>query len=121
MSITNCRALAAAAVLAWAVPTWAHHSHGNYETDHYLEMQGTVREIHWINPHTWVYMEVANEDGSTTLWTLEGGSINALMRRGWTEDSFDIGDTIDVRCHPLRGGATSCRFGFLSTADGQEG
>ncbi len=120
MSIANFRVFAAAAVLAWTLPTWGHHSHGNYETDHYIEMQGTVREIHWINPHTWIYMEVANEDGSSTIWTLEGGSINALMRRGWTEDSFAVGDTIDVRCHPLRGGAPSCLFGFLRTADGQE-
>ena len=108
-------------VLVWVLPVSAHHSHGNYDLKSYLEMEGTVVEVHWINPHTWLYMEVANDDGSKTLWTLEGGGINALTRRGWTQDSVQIGDTINVRCHPLRGGTPSCLFGYLRTADGQEG
>jgi len=106
---------------AWILPVSAHHSHGNYDLKQYLEMEGTVMEVHWINPHTWIYMEVANDDGSTTLWTLEGGGINALTRRGWTKDSVKTGDTINVRCHPLRGGTPSCLFGYLQAADGQEG
>ena len=107
--------------LTWILPVSAHHSHGNYDLKSYLEMEGTVMEVHWINPHTWIYMEVENDDGSTTLWTLEGGGINALTRRGWTRDSVKAGDTINVRCHPLRGGTPSCLFGYLRTADGQEG
>ncbi len=115
------RTIALGAALAWMLPSWGHHSHGNYELNTLLDMQGTVTEIHWINPHTWIYMEVQNDDGSKTLWTLEGGSINALTERGWSRDSFDVGDTINVRCHPLRGGTPSCLFGFLRTPAGQEG
>jgi hypothetical protein len=114
-------AVGAVAVLTGALPATAHHSHGNYDLNTLLEMDGTVKEIHWINPHTWIYMEVANDDGSATLWTLEGGSINALTERGWTRDSVRIGDPISVRCHPLRGNQPSCLFGFLRTPDGQEG
>jgi hypothetical protein len=110
-----------AACLAWTLPGSAHHSHGNYDLTQYLSMEGMVKEVHWINPHTWIYMDVANPDGTTTLWTLEGGSINALAQRGWSQDSVSVGDRISVRCHPLRTGTPSCLFGFLKTPDGQEG
>jgi hypothetical protein len=65
-------------------------------------------------------MEVANPDGTATVWTLEGGGINALTQRGWTRDSVKVGDTISVRCHPLRGGTSSCLFGFLTTDEIEE-
>lgn len=120
MITRNLRALAAGALLAWTLPGAAHHSHGNYDLNNYLSMEGVVKEVHWINPHTWIYMEVANDDGSTTLWTLEGGSINALTQRGWTKDSVNVGDTIAVRCHPLRSGTPSCLFGYLKPQGGEE-
>ena len=115
-----CASAALSAIAACGLAS-AHHSHGNYDLKQYLEMEGTVMEVHWINPHTWIYMEVENDDGSTTLWTLEGGGINALTRRGWSQDSVKTGDTINVRCHPLRGGTPSCLFGYLRSASGQEG
>ena len=118
MSIRNIRGVAIAVVVTWALPGWAHHSHGNYDLTEYKTMQGTVTEVHWINPHTWIYLEVMNPDGTATIWTLEGGGINAITSRGWTRDSVQIGDNVSVRCHPLRGGTASCLFGFL-TLDGQ--
>ena len=120
MTMTDMRRIAALAVVAWAFPTWAHHSHGNYDLTQYIEMEGTVTEVHWINPHTWIYLEVADENGSATIWALEGGGINALTRRGWTQDSVQVGDDISVRCHPLRAGTPACLFGFLRTEDGYE-
>lgn len=122
MSLTrrNTPRLAAIAVLAWGLPGWAHHSHGNYDLRQYIDMEGTVTEVHWINPHTWIYMEVVDEGGIATIWTLEGGGINALTRRGWAEDSVQVGDNVSVRCHPLRAGTPVCLFGFLRTEDGYE-
>ncbi|HSG63863.1 MAG TPA: DUF6152 family protein [Gammaproteobacteria bacterium] len=120
MSLRSFCGLAASALAVLALPAGGHHSHGNYDLTNYLTMDGTVAEIHWINPHTWIYMEVANPDGTTTLWTLEGGSINALTQRGWSRDSVQVGDAISVRCHPLRTGTPSCLFGYLKTADGEE-
>lgn len=112
--------LASVAAAAWTLPGWSHHSHGNYDLTQYIDMEGTVTEVHWINPHTWIYLEVVDEDGAATIWTLEGGGINALTRRGWTEDSVQVGDNVSVRCHPLRAGTPACLFGFLRTEDGYE-
>tara|TARA_Y100000590_G_scaffold51937_2_gene54452 strand:+ start:177 stop:440 length:264 start_codon:yes stop_codon:yes gene_type:complete len=84
-------------------------------------MEGTVTEVHWMNPHTWIYIEVTDESNSPTIWALEGGGINALTNRGWTQNSVQVGDSISVRCHPLKAGTPACLFGFLRTADGTEG
>ena len=119
MYLRNYRGCAAIAMIAWTLPGWTHHSHGNYDLTQYRNLEGTVTEVHWINPHTWIYLEVAAPDGTATVWTLEGGGINALTRRGWTEDSIQVGDNIAVRCHPLRGGTASCLFGYLQL-EGQE-
>jgi hypothetical protein len=112
-------ALAAASV-AWASVTWAHHSHGNFMTTEYTHLQGTIVEFHWMNPHTWIYLDVPDAAGESTLWVLEGASPVELTRSGWTQDSIAVGDTISVRCHRLRDGSNGCLLGFLTPEDGAE-
>jgi hypothetical protein len=115
------RSLMVIGITTWALPVYTHHSHGNYDLTKYIDMEGTVTEAHWINPHTWVYIEVIGEGDTSTIWALEGGGINGLTRKGWTEDSVKVGDNISVRCHPLKAGTPACLFGFLKTEDGTEG
>ena len=91
--------LAAVAAMALAIPASAHHSHANYQTLQWTNLTGTVKEVHWLNPHVWVYMTAKDDAGKEILWTLEGGSPAALTRGGWTKDSVKAGDTINVRCH----------------------
>ena len=105
---------------AMILPAWAHHSHGNYDLNEYTHLEGTVAELIWINPHTWIYLEVADEDGEVTLWALEGGSTNALSARGWTRDSVKVGDHITVRCHQLRDGFEGCLLGYVTPPGGVE-
>ncbi len=61
------------AAQAVAVTAWAHHSHGAYTMTDYTEIEGTVTEVYWINPHSWVYMEVENAQGEMESWALEAG------------------------------------------------
>ncbi len=111
--------LAAGGALALAAPAWAHHSHANYDSSEYLLMDGTVTEVHWMNPHVWLYFETADEAGEQSVWALEGGSVGALTRGGWRRDSMATGDTISVRCYPLRDGSKGCLLGYI-TIPGQE-
>lgn len=101
-------------------PTWAHHSHGNYEMTEYTHLTGTVKELHWMNPHTWIYLEVPGESGDSAVWALEGGSPNALLRGGWQPDSVVAGDEISVRCHRLKDGSNGCLLGFVTPPGGEE-
>jgi hypothetical protein len=112
--------LAAGAIAIVALPVRAHHSHGNYIMTEYIHLEGTVTELLWINPHTWIYLEIAGEGDEPTIWALEGGSPGALQRRGWEPTSVHAGDTISVRCHQLRDRSNGCLLGFVTPPGGEE-
>ena len=98
--MTN-RLCAAALVISCAVTTTcavAHHAFSaEFDADAPVLLQGNVTRIQWINPHAWFHMAVEQEDGTTVDWMVEGGTPNALMRRGVNRDSLTVGTTIVVR------------------------
>jgi hypothetical protein len=108
-----------AVAVAVASPVWAHHSHGNYNMEVYTSLTGTIKEAHFLNPHSWIYLDVKEKDGSTTTWALEGTNPAGLKRTGWDLDSFKAGITISARCHQLKDGSPGCLLGFISK-DGVE-
>ena len=111
---------AVALLLTLSVPGWTHHSHSNYLTSEYTALKGTVTEFHWMNPHTWIFIEVENDAGQTILWSLEGASPTELIRDGWARDDVEVGDTISVRCHQLKDRSNGCLLGFLTPQGGVE-
>lgn len=110
-------ALAVVAAVCVTVPARAHHSHGNY-TDTFTDMQGVVKEVHLVVPHSWVYMEAKDASGQPQIWALEATGRTGLERIGVTRDTLKPGDTIKVRCHVLRDGSRGCLLGFLKAPDG---
>ena len=108
---------AAASAILGAVPILAHHSHGNY-TDTFTDIEGIVKEVVLVTPHSWVYMEVKNSGGQMEIWALEATSRAGLERIGVTRDYLKPGDRIKARCHPLRDGSRGCLLGFLKASDG---
>jgi hypothetical protein len=112
--------LAVLGAQAIALAAWAHHSHGNYAMTEYTEFEGTVTDVYWVNPHAWMYMDVVNDDGQVETWALEAAGATTLVRGGIAQDEIKAGDTIHVRCHPLRDGSNGCLLGFVTTSDGVE-
>ena len=108
--------LAAVCALACAMPIFAHHSHGNY-TDGTMDIEGVVKEVHLVVPHSYVYIDVKKE-GATETWVLEATSRNGLEKIGITRDYLKPGDAIKARCHQLRDGSNGCLLGFLKGPDG---
>jgi hypothetical protein len=98
--------------------SWAHHSHGNYDTTKWTPFDGTVKELHLVNPHSWVYLEVKNEKGEPTLWALEATNPAGLERNGIKREDVKPGDTVKVRCHLLRDGSNGCLLGYLTPTHG---
>lgn len=93
---------------AWATATGAvlaHHSFAMFDTEHPIELAGTVREFRWVAPHTVLVVEVKGQDGTVEHWTLEGGTPSLLRREGMTAKSLKPGEEIVVRINPLRSGA----------------
>jgi hypothetical protein len=93
-------ALAAGARLA------AHHSFAaEFDANKPLKLTGTVTKIEWQNPHTYFYIDVADEkSGKVTNWGMEMGSPNGLMRQGWTRNTLKIGDVVSVEGSMSRDG-----------------
>ena len=110
--------LAALCAVTLALPAWAHHSHNNYSTSDFTQIEGTVKEIHFLNPHSWVYMEVNNAKGEPELWALEATGPRGLENNGITKDTLRIGEKAKVRCHRLRDNTNGCLLGFLTPLHG---
>jgi hypothetical protein len=98
-------------------PVQAHHSHGNY-VDTFADIEGVVKELHLVTPHSWLYLEVKGAKGQPEMWALEATSRAGLERIGVTRDYVKAGDTVKARCHPLRDGSRGCLLGFLKARDG---
>src|SRR5439155_177495 len=69
--------IAVIAVVALALPAWSHHAHGNYTTET-KDFEGIVTEVHALNPHSWVYVNVTDESGKEQMWAMEGGGSRGL-------------------------------------------
>ena len=118
MRFKFCFSLAAICVATFALSAWAHHSHGAY-TDTFMDIQGVVKEVHLVVPHSWVYLEVKDaKSGELLVWALEATGKTGLERVGVTATTVNVGDTVKARCHRLRDGSNGCLLGFLKAKDG---
>ncbi len=117
MRFTSSLRLATMCAVAFAVPASAHHSHGSY-VDTFMDIQGVVKELHLVVPHSWIYLEVKAANGEPQMWELEATSRTGLQRIGVTPVYVKPGDTVKARCHHLRDGSNGCLLGFLKAKDG---
>jgi hypothetical protein len=106
---------------AWAVgctlSASAHHSHGQY-AETFQDIEGVVKELHLLTPHSWIYIDVKNARGATEVWALEATTRGQLEKIGVTRGHLKPGDVVKARCHPLRDKSNGCLLGFLKGPDG---
>ena len=97
--------LATGALALTAGPTLGHHSFAMFDRDNQIDLEGVVQEFRFASPHTFIYLAVKQDNGSTVTWSLEGQSPSLLVREGWTSRTLKPGDELRMRIAPLRSGA----------------
>lgn len=87
-----------ALLVAVPLPALAHHAFSSeFDANLPIDLRGKITRVEWINPHSWVHIEVVNADGSKQAWMLEGGTPNTLLRAGLTRKLLVPGTEIIVR------------------------
>ena len=93
-----------AALAMASLPMFAHHSFAaEYDTKS-ITVKGKYVKMDWINPHSWVYLDVTNADGTVTQWKGETPPPNGLYRNGWRKDSLKPGETVEIVGSPAKDG-----------------
>ena len=97
--------LACFSVVAAGAPAAAHHSFAaEFDSQRPVKLRGVITRVEWINPHTWIHIDVKGSDGQVVKWMIEGGSPNSLFRRGVTKASLPTGTEIVVEGYQARSG-----------------
>lgn len=101
-------------------PARAHHAFSTeFDVNSPVELEGKVTKLELINPHSWIHIEVIDENGEAVEWMIEGGSPNALVRRGITKASVPIGSVLKVRGYRTRDGGNKAVGRDITFADGR--
>lgn len=96
-------ALASSLLLGTAAPSIAHHSASpHFDNTIDITVEGLVTEWKFVNPHSYIYLDVEGEDGKTSNWRFEHSAAASLLRSGFTKDTFVPGQKIKIFGNPAR-------------------
>jgi hypothetical protein len=97
----------------------AHHSFAaEFDANQPVTLKGTITKMEWINPHSWLHIEVDNGDGTITPWMIEGATPNTLLRRGFSRDTVKPGTEITIVGYRAKNGANRANGRDLILPDG---
>jgi len=112
-------AVGALLVAAAAPQARAHHSFAaEFDANQPVELHGTITKMEWINPHSWLHINVKNADGSSVEWMIEGATPNTLLRRGFTREAVKAGTEITIIGFRAKNGANRANGRDLILPDG---
>lgn len=120
MRLRSCSAILPFALPACLLPqlAFAHHGGAEYDLRKTVEFQGKLTRVEMINPHAWLYFDVAGADGKVSHHRCEMRSVHVLRRSGWTKEMFPIGQQVTIEASPNKTDPASCYLQTILLADG---
>jgi hypothetical protein len=108
-------------VLAGGTRALAHHAFSSeFDGNRPVTLRGKVVKMAWVNPHSWITMEVTRQDGKMETWDVEAGAPNALFRRGFRKDSLPPGIEIVIEGYRAKSGKNMANGRDITFADGRK-
>ena len=105
---------------AGSAPALAHHSFAaEFDANAPVHLDGVVVMFEWVNPHSWLHIDVTREDGTVERWRVEGGAPSTLLRRGWNRDSLPAGTRITVDGFQAKDGSPRANARDIVFPDGR--
>jgi len=111
----------AGVLMAAALPVAAHHSFSaEFDASKQVTLEGKVVQMEWVNPHSWLTIDVTKADGTVERWRIEGGSPSVLLRLGWNRNSLPAGTRIKVVAFQAKDGALRGSSRDIEFPDGRK-